>query len=286
MALRATETNLDILLVGDGQVMADLCTHLSHAPLVRRVRSISNLHNAWKQVDNGEVNTVIIDPFLNDRHVCYNASKFILMLRKAHPEIVFVLYVDHEEFEKQVRNFPVETGIRLIHYYTLDKKLAEKELYNALGNVLTRCEMWLKGVSKNKRGLYDYDVALSFAGEDRHYADELAKCLSSHGIHVFYDSYEEAELWGKDLFVYLHSLYSKRSQYCVIFISSAYATKMWTIHERRSAQERALKERESEYILPIRIDDTELPGLLDTIAYISINRGITDICKILRKKLE
>lgn len=41
---------------------------------------------------------------------------------------------------------------------------------------------------------YKYDVALSFAGEDRHHAEKLAKILKSRGYRVFYDKYEQATL--------------------------------------------------------------------------------------------
>jgi len=54
-----------------------------------------------------------------------------------------------------------------------------------------------------------------------------------------------------------------------MFISEAYAAKPWTRHERRSALARALEEEE-EYILPARFDDTELPGLRPTIAYLDL----------------
>ena len=52
-----------------------------------------------------------------------------------------------------------------------------------------------------------------------------------------------------------------------MFASLDYARKLWTTHERRSAQARALTEHQ-EYILPVRFDDTEIPGLLDSVAYI------------------
>ena len=42
-----------------------------------------------------------------------------------------------------------------------------------------------------------YDVALSFAGEDRLHAKELARLLKSGGYRVFYDDYEKPRLWGK-----------------------------------------------------------------------------------------
>jgi hypothetical protein len=48
-----------------------------------------------------------------------------------------------------------------------------------------------------------------------------------------------------------------------VFISSHYARKLWTNHERKSAQARAFKER-SEYLFPARFDDTDVPGILST----------------------
>lgn len=49
----------------------------------------------------------------------------------------------------------------------------------------------------------DYDIAITFAGEDRHLAREITSNLVTKGVTVFYDEYAEAELWGKDLYVHL-----------------------------------------------------------------------------------
>ena len=65
-----------------------------------------------------------------------------------------------------------------------------------------------------------YDVCLSFAGEDRDYAEKIATKLHSLGVHVFYDQDEKVELWGKDLYEYFADVYQNSSRYCVIFISS------------------------------------------------------------------
>ncbi len=119
-------------------------------------------------------------------------------------------------------------------------------------------------------GDFSYDVALSFAGENRPYVAQVAAVLRDRGVRVFYDRYEQATLWGKDLYTHLSDVYGKRARFTVIFISEYYAAKVWTNHERRSAQARALTES-GEYILPVRFDDTELPGLLPTISYINAN---------------
>ena len=42
-----------------------------------------------------------------------------------------------------------------------------------------------------------YDVALSFAGEDRKYAEELAELLQSGGYSSFYDKYERSPIMGQ-----------------------------------------------------------------------------------------
>lgn len=65
----------------------------------------------------------------------------------------------------------------------------------------------------------DYDVALSFAGEDRTHAQSLADALRQRYIRVFYDEYEKAALWGKDLYAHLSDVYQNRARYCVILIS-------------------------------------------------------------------
>lgn len=55
--------------------------------------------------------------------------------------------------------------------------------------------------------MFTYDVALSFAGEDRVYVERIANLLIEQGIKVFYDKFETANLWGKDLYQYLSDIY-------------------------------------------------------------------------------
>lgn len=43
----------------------------------------------------------------------------------------------------------------------------------------------------------EYDVALSFAGEDREYVEQVATLLLNAGIRVFYDKFETVKLWGE-----------------------------------------------------------------------------------------
>jgi hypothetical protein len=120
---------------------------------------------------------------------------------------------------------------------------------------------------------FNFDVALSFAGEDRLFVKRVASILRESKIRVFYDEDEEISLWGKDLGDELDEIYRLRSRYVILFISHHYANKMWTNHERKSALARAIQEK-SEYVLPARFDDTELAGLRPTLKYIDL-RGET-----------
>lgn len=132
---------------------------------------------------------------------------------------------------------------------------------------------------------YDYDVALSFAGEDREYVETVAEILHQLGVKVFYDKYEEADLWGKDLYTHLDSVYQKKSRYCVMFISNFYKEKLWTNHERESAQARAFIEKQ-EYILPVRFDDTEIPGIRPTTGYIDLrHKTPSDLAYLIAEKI-
>lgn len=134
-------------------------------------------------------------------------------------------------------------------------------------------------------GEYLYDIAISFAGENRAVALQLFELLKAKNIKVFYDFDEQANLWGKDLIEHLSDVYANQARYCLMLISKYYPEKPWTRLERRSAQSRAFRQPE-EYILPVRLDSTEVPGLPDTVAYLDLRRqSIEDIADQVVKKL-
>ena len=130
-----------------------------------------------------------------------------------------------------------------------------------------------------------YEVTLSFAGEQRGYVEEVARALESRGINVFYDDFEKVKLWGKHLTEELHRVYEHEAQLAVMFISKAYVEKAWPRHERRSILSRAVRERE-EYILPVRFDDTEVPGLQESVGYVQArNHSPAELATMIAMKL-
>jgi hypothetical protein len=95
-------------------------------------------------------------------------------------------------------------------------------------------------VTEESATTFEYDVALSFAGEDRSYVHGIAERLHDHGVRVFYDEFMVVDTWGADLIEMFDEVYRKKARFTVAFISSHYVAKQWPTHERRSALARAL----------------------------------------------
>jgi len=123
----------------------------------------------------------------------------------------------------------------------------------------------------------EYDVAISFAGEERNVAREIAEGLRGQGLRVFYDEFEKYPLWGKNLLDYFTNVYFSKAKYCILLISENYVRKVWTQPERQAMQARAVFSQ-TESGLPVRLDQTEVPGLLPTVGYLNYHEvGISGI---------
>jgi len=120
---------------------------------------------------------------------------------------------------------------------------------------------------------YSYDVAISFAGEDRKFAEAVATGLHEAGVNVFYDDFYASDLWGEDLSISLRKVYHEASQFCIMIISEPYVEKMWTNFERQQAIERLIKQKGKAYILPVRLDGYkgDIPGLSGMIGFLSVD---------------
>lgn len=114
---------------------------------------------------------------------------------------------------------------------------------------------------------YEYDVALSFAGEQRPYVERVAQALRGRGVTVFYDRFEEVEMWGKDLVSFLEEVFREKARFCLMFLSRDYEQKRWPSWEGRAALTRVVSGKEG-YLLPVRFDDTPFPGLPPAIKYL------------------
>jgi hypothetical protein len=128
-----------------------------------------------------------------------------------------------------------------------------------------------------------FDVAISFAGEDRDFARRLATALR-RTFDVFFDEFFVAEMVGRSLSEYLEKVYSTEASHCVILISEHYTKKPFTNHEKRAALSRLLVD--SGYLIPIRFDDSKLTGLPEDTCYLDARKmSLRAIVRIIIQKI-
>ena len=114
---------------------------------------------------------------------------------------------------------------------------------------------------------YEFDIGLSFAGEQREYVERVAEELDYRGVRVYYDAYDQANLWGRNLAEYFKEVFQDKCRYCIVFASKEYATKMWPTFELENALKK-VTEGGRDFILPVRFDDTIIPGIPYTTGYL------------------
>jgi hypothetical protein len=238
-------------------------------------------------------------PFLIDRsRKCFlleiiNFSNDAEQIKREYDDSVKYITRDYVVLQKNCEAFNSNLKSSIVHIIN-----SKKEQQINKNNFLTTLGIPVKKEEKkdipipveNKENKkvktqINYDLAISFAGEDRQIAEDIANELKLLGYEIFYDKYEQANLWGKNLYEHLSEIYSKKARFCLMIISDSYAKKHWTNHEREAAQAKAFKQNE-EYILPLRLDETEIPGLHATVGYINYKTtGLKDTINLLKEKL-
>lgn len=132
---------------------------------------------------------------------------------------------------------------------------------------------------------FQYEHALSFAGEDRGIVREIAETLQAAGIRVFYDEFDPALLLGRYLLDFLEDTYGKRAEYCPVFWSSHYKDKAWPRYENRAIRSAAFSQ-DRVILLPIRLDNEVPPGQLEHIGALDARQlPVGQIAQILIDKV-
>lgn len=131
-----------------------------------------------------------------------------------------------------------------------------------------------------------YDVSLSFAGEDRAFAESLAVKLREKSLNVFYDKWCQPLLWGEDLYQLLAKIYSRQSRFIITILSENYMKKPWTAHELRFIQEHIFSLQDGSW-LPIFLEDVNIPGLPKTLGILNAREySVDEIANMVLAKVE
>lgn len=137
-----------------------------------------------------------------------------------------------------------------------------------------------------RRSGYPWDVAVSFAGEDRDVVEKFKSIMNDAGYTVFYDFDVQHQLWGIDLREKLADVYANDAQYMLIFLSEHYPEKDWTNFEFEIGKAARAKRTET-YLLPVKMDEVAVVGLTANVGHIDLRRcSIEHLAESLIEKIE
>jgi len=120
---------------------------------------------------------------------------------------------------------------------------------------------------------HQFLIALSFSGKYRDLIDQVADGLATRigKSNVFYDFFYNPHLAQPDLDLILQKIYKNNSKLNVIFLSADYESKEWCGIEFRVIRE-LIKEKQTEKIMLLKIDDFDIKGLLSIDGYLDIRK--------------
>jgi hypothetical protein len=133
-----------------------------------------------------------------------------------------------------------------------------------------------------------FKIALSFPGEHRDFVEQVAARLADQvgRDQVLYDKYYEAEFARPDLDTYLQRLYHDESELIAVFLCADYERKDWCGLEWRAIRD-LIKKRQTSTVMPLRFDNTEIPGLFSTDGYVWIGgRSPQEIADLILQRLQ
>lgn len=104
---------------------------------------------------------------------------------------------------------------------------------------------------------YEFDFALSFAGENRQLAEMVANQLEMLDCAVFYDAWFEANYLGKAWHKSFTQIFSEQARFVVCLLDKNHAEKIWPTFERECFTPRIAEAA----VIPIYLDDTPVAGI-------------------------
>jgi hypothetical protein len=112
---------------------------------------------------------------------------------------------------------------------------------------------------------YDYEVAISFAGENRALAKHIALQLENLDVPVFFDELYEANFLGQAWSKVFREIFGEKSRLILCLLDKHHADKIWPTFEREHFAPRVAHND----VIPVYLDDTKFVGIpQDTIGIV------------------
>jgi len=137
---------------------------------------------------------------------------------------------------------------------------------------------------------YKYDIAISFAEEDRNIALLIRSAFESdklEGKEFYYYASEQDQTWGYRLDKRLTEIYRDEAHYALIILSQHYLHKNYCQIELAAIKERVARQV-SRYVFVLTIDETkpEDIGLPKDLAYKTWDYNIRSLVRVIEKILD
>ncbi len=105
-------------------------------------------------------------------------------------------------------------------------------------------------------GKYTYEVAISFAEEDRNAALALSLAFEIEGFKsIYYYPEKQEDYLGEELEKILTNIYCREAKYAVILFSEHYLKKDFTRVELEAIKNRMKSESSHVYMIPVKLND-------------------------------
>jgi hypothetical protein len=118
----------------------------------------------------------------------------------------------------------------------------------------------------------EYDIAVSFAGENRELARYIAESLEKVDVHVFFDEMYEANFLGKAWSKEFARVFSSASRFVLCILDAHHHRKIWPTFEREVFVPRVADET----VIPVFLDQTKFAGIPQDIVGIHFKFDTSD----------
>lgn len=146
----------------------------------------------------------------------------------------------HFYYNSETKNFAIEDPALFYFLKHLD--------WNAL-----RSDCGFRETPKD----YEFDFAVSFAGENRDLARHIAASLETLDANVFFDEQYEANYLGRTWSKEFLRIFGSDSRLVVCLLDKHHKDKIWPTFERECFEPRVADGE----VIPIFLDDTAFPGI-------------------------
>lgn len=119
--------------------------------------------------------------------------------------------------------------------------------------------------------MYKYDLALSYASEQKDYVSSVYKLLKRKGLSVYFAPAYQEELTGIDMTEEFYSIFHDQCLFIAAFVSNEYLQKKRPMAEAAIGQMRSREEGRN-CLIPVYWGDARLPDFDPDINFLSADK--------------